>query len=312
MTRLRAALIALCLSAVFAPSASAVVGGKPVPAGQRGYVASILIDQGFLCTGTLVTPTVVVTAGHCGSITGAALATPIGQPGQLVDVSLGSNKLQAGEHPGVKQVIPQDDYLFLNGSANDVALIELAKPSTQTPVKVAGRGEEGLWSPGTLADIAGFGATEEGGDASDVMMEAKVPITTDAYAKNAYPSDWDGATMIGAGYPQGGTDTCQGDSGGPLLVPAPNGAPRLVGDTSFGDGCAQPGKPGIYGRLGDTKLREWIRSKFPDAVAPDASTTSSSTPATTTTKARKKSRTRKSKKSRRAARRAAARHAASR
>src|SRR5947208_1270772 len=83
------------------------------------------------------------------------------------------------------------------------------------------------------------------------MQFAQVPITTDAYCANAYPNGFtpadggfDAGTMICAGYPQGGTDTCQGDSGGPLLVTVPGGALRLVGATSFGHGCAQPGKPG--------------------------------------------------------------------
>jgi hypothetical protein len=66
------------------------------------------------------------------------------------------------------------------------------------------------------------------------------------------------------------------------MVPAPAGGLRLVGDTSYGEGCARPGKPGIYGRLGDTVLREWIRSVAPNAVAGDATTTS------TTTKSRKR------------------------
>ena len=67
--------------------------------------------------------------------------------------------------------------------------------------------------------------------------------------------------MVCAGYPQGGTDTCQGDSGGPLFGHDAAGALRVVGATSFGDGCAQPGKPGVYARVGDAALREWIRSR---------------------------------------------------
>lgn len=278
MTRLRAVLIALCLSAVFAPSANAVVGGHA--SGPRPYVAYITIDKAFACTGTLVAPTTIVTAGHCSSITGVAAPTPIGQPGQLIDVTLGSNKIDdpAGEHPAVSQVIVQDDYVFTNGSSNDVALLKLATPSAQTPVKIAGRGEESSWTPGTLATIAGFGVTTEGGDQPDVLQEAQVPITTDAYATQAYGTSFDPTTMIAAGYPQGGVDTCQGDSGGPLLVTAPGGL-RLVGDTSFGDGCAQPGKPGVYGRVAGDKLREWIRSKDSAAVAPDAAAAASSSKA---------------------------------
>ncbi|HEX6945615.1 MAG TPA: serine protease, partial [Casimicrobiaceae bacterium] len=275
MNRIRATLIAmLALAAAPASSAQAIVGGHDVPDGQRPYVAYITIDGLFACTGTLVAPTWVVTAGHCSSITGAVAPTPIGQPGQLITVSVGSNKPDQGDHPAVKQVLVAPDYLFLNGNSNDVGLIELATPATQPTVKIAGKGEEGLWTPGTLATIAGFGVTEEGGNAPDVMQEAQVPITTDAYAQAAYPNDFDPATDIAAGYPQGGVDTCQGDSGGPLLVPGPNGSERLVGDTSRGDGCAQPGKPGVYGRVAGAKLREWIRSVAPEAIAPDATAAS--------------------------------------
>jgi trypsin len=198
------------------------------------------------------------------------------------------NSIRAHEGEGrlapVSRVIVQPNYVFTNDPSYDVAILELASPVSLPTVKVAGRGEESLWAPGTMATVAGFGVTEEGGDQPDVLQEAQVPITTDAYAADAYPDSFENRTQIGAGFPEGGVDTCQGDSGGPLMVPAPGGAFRLVGDTSYGEGCARPGKPGIYGRLGDTTLREWIRSVAPDAVAPDATTTS-------TTRKRKSSRT---------------------
>jgi secreted trypsin-like serine protease len=271
--------LALVLSAaVLTPSAQAVVGGNDASEGEYPYVAYVTIDKAFACTGTLVAPTWVVTAGHCSSITGAALATPVGQPGQLIDVSLNSIKAHEGEgqQVGVKRAVVQPNYIFTNGSGYDVALLELDEAVDLPTVKVAGRGEESLWKPGTMATIAGFGVTESGGDAPDVLQEAQVPIVSDDYAADAYDS-FENVTQIGAGFDEGGVDTCQGDSGGPLLVPGPNGEFRLAGDTSYGDGCAEPEKPGIYGRLGDTTLREWIRSVAPDAVAPDAGTSSAST-----------------------------------
>ncbi|HEY3019998.1 MAG TPA: serine protease [Solirubrobacteraceae bacterium] len=292
MTRFRLLLLALALCMIPAQSADAVVGGDDVPAGKYPYVAYITIDSAFACTGTLVTPTIVVTAGHCSSITPGAASVPIGQPGQLIDVSVGSNKPGQGQHPGVARTIVNSDYNILNGDSYDVSLLELAKSVSLPTVKVAGKGEEPLWKPGTMATIAGFGVTKEDGDAPAVMQEAQVPITTDAYAAGAYGDSFDPKTMLAAGFPQGGVDTCQGDSGGPLLVPAPDGSLRLAGDTSWGDGCAQPGKPGVYGRLGDTTLREWIRANAPGAVAPDAAATATATTRKKTTR-KKTTRTRK-------------------
>jgi hypothetical protein len=51
----------------------------------------------------------------------------------------------------------------------------------------------------------------------------------------------------------GGKDSCQGDSGGPLVVPK-GGKFRLVGDTSFGNQCALPNFPGIYGRVAEDPM----------------------------------------------------------
>jgi secreted trypsin-like serine protease len=79
--------------------------------------------------------------------------------------------------------------------------------------------------------------------------------------------------MVCAGYPEGGVDTCQGDSGGPMFGDA-SGVLRVVGVTSWGNGCAQPGQPGVYARVADTKLRTWVESVAPDGVADDSSTTS--------------------------------------
>ena len=72
--------------------------------------------------------------------------------------------------------------------------------------------------------------------------------------------------MLCAGYPQGGTDTCQGDSGGPLLAKALDGSLRLVGATSFGDGCAQPGKPGVYARVAEGPIRAFVAAVRPRGV----------------------------------------------
>jgi trypsin len=267
----------LCALALQAAPANAVVGGQPAAPGTFPYVANILIGGAFGCTGTLISPQWVITAGHCGSVTGAAgVPTPVAWPAPFYTVQLGSvySDGTGAESHSVTQVVVDSDYIVTNGIGNDVTLLKLDKPSAIGTMKIADTADKPSWAPGVLAAIAGFGLTSENGDAPAQMQFAQVPITTDAYCANAYPNGltpndggFDAKTMICAGYPQGGTDTCQGDSGGPLLVTVPGGALRLVGATSFGDGCAQPGKPGVYAKVAEGPIRTFIQSFVPDAFA---------------------------------------------
>jgi secreted trypsin-like serine protease len=256
-----AAVVAACL-AVATPS-SAVVGGRDAAPGAYPAVAEIRFGSSFLCTGTLIAPRWVLTAGHCSSITGVAVASPAAWPPQLIDVRIGSVTPGAGERVPVRRVVINPNYLANMGY--DIALLELSTASTKTPTRVVGAAGTALWAPGTMETIVGFGATEEGGDVADTLQEAQVPVTTDAYCSGAY-DDFDASTMLCAGFPEGGVDTCQGDSGGPLFGRDAAGVLKVVGATSFGEGCARPGKPGVYARVGDTVLREWIRSQAPDGV----------------------------------------------
>ncbi len=307
MRSLRTSLATLALALGVAAPAHAIVGGNDASPGEYPYVAPITIDRLAQCTGTLVTPTHVVTAAHCANLNavGGVVNVPIGQPGQLVELTIGAHKTPTfyvdagyngetdGEEHVAKTVSVSPGYLGIGSVSHDVAIIELSRPSAKTPVKIASAAERSLWAPGTLATIAGFGRTEFEGEQPDVLQEARVPIVEDSVAAKAYEYFVDGVdplfggfenkTQLGAGYPEGGTDTCQGDSGGPLLVPASSGM-RLVGDTSYGYECARKGYPGIYGRIADTTLASWIAT-----VAPGAFSTGSSTTTTggTKTKGRK-------------------------
>jgi trypsin len=267
MTLLRRLLVAAataCTSlALTAAPSLAIVGGHDAAPGAYPSIAEITFGSSFLCTGTLIAPDYVLTAGHCGSITGAAIGTPAGWPAPLIDVRIGANRSGQGEKVPVSRVIVEPDYLATPG--HDITLLQLASDSTKAPTKVAGANEGSLWAAGTMETIAGWGTTSEGGDTPDTLQEAQVPITSDAMCAAAY-SDFDPATMVCAGYPQGGTDTCQGDSGGPLFGRTAAGDLKVVGATSFGEGCARAGKPGVYARVADTPLREWIRAQAPAGV----------------------------------------------
>jgi trypsin len=280
------------LATVGAAPSSAVVGGSDAAPGEFPSVAEITFGA-FACTGTLIDSTHVLSAGHCGSATGVVFASPVGWPTPLIDVRIGSNKTGEGEQVPVSQVTISPEYLGLT-SRNDLSILTLSEPSAHAPTQVAAGSERSIWNPGVLATIAGWGVTEEDGDLPDTLQKAQVPITTDAYCESRYSDDdgwdFDPETMVCAGYPQGGVDTCQGDSGGPLFATASGGARRVVGVTSWGNGCAQEGFPGVYARVADTKLRTWVESVAPNGVA-DGSTSS-----TTTTKQRKARRAKKPRK----------------
>jgi len=279
------------LGAAAAPS-SAVVGGTNASPGEYPAVAEITFGP-FLCTGTLVTPDWVLSAGHCGSITGAAVASPASWPPQLINVRIGGVTQSDGEQRSVSQVVVHPDYLATSGY--DISLLKLTQSSTMAPTQVAGAAERSIWTAGTLETIVGWGVTEEDGDQPDNLQEARVPITTDQHCAGAY-SDFDAKTMVCAGFPQGGVDTCQGDSGGPMFGKNSAGALRVVGTTSFGEGCARPGRPGVYARVADDTLRPWI-----------AQTTGSGVSLATTARASRRAKVRRAKR-RAAERRWARRH----
>ena len=60
-----------------------------------------------------------------------------------------------------------------------------------------------------------------------------------------------------AGSLEGGLDACQGDSGGPMLKER-GGAVEVVGVVSWGIGCGQPGKLGVYTNV--SYYYDWINN----------------------------------------------------
>uniref|UniRef100_A0A4X2M648 trypsin n=1 Tax=Vombatus ursinus TaxID=29139 RepID=A0A4X2M648_VOMUR len=88
-------------------------------------------------------------------------------------------------------------------------------------------------------------------DYPDLLQCLNVPILSDAQCKSSYPGLIT-ENMVCAGFLEGGKDSCQGDSGGPVVC---NG--ELQGIVSWGDGCAQKDKPGVYTKV--CKYLDWIK-----------------------------------------------------
>jgi len=89
------------------------------------------------------------------------------------------------------------------------------------------------------------GATREGGASSARLLKVSVPVVSRTQCRSVYGSQVTDR-MFCAGVDAGGKDSCQGDSGGPIV----DGSSTLIGLVSWGDGCARPGVPGVYARVG--------------------------------------------------------------
>ena len=156
-----ATLGAVGVAAVLAPSAGAIVGGTTqLSAAQSAPVAFIEIHTPtgtYSCSGTLISPTVVMTAAHCvyeessrGNLLGIARPSD-------VSVRIGSTNVldpALGTAAGVVAVLPQPHYRWDGGRHyHDVALLALDRPMPETPATLA----EQAPTAGEPLLIAGYG-----------------------------------------------------------------------------------------------------------------------------------------------------------
>lgn len=232
-----AAAATALLSAPTAEAASSrIVGGTTTTTTAYPFMMQITdASQDQFCGGTLVSATKVVTAAHCmaGETTGS------------VRVVGGRTYLNGtnGTVARVSDIWVHPDYTDVT-EGNDVAVLTLSTSMPYTPASYVDSSDTGVYAAGTTARIIGWGTTSSGGSSSNQLRTATVPTVSNSSCASSYGSDFISSDMVCAGYTSGGVDTCQGDSGGPLIIGG-----VLAGITSWGEGCAQAGYPGIYTRL---------------------------------------------------------------
>ncbi|MFI0778688.1 S1 family peptidase [Streptomyces sp. NPDC021212] len=205
-----------------------VVGGTRAAQGEFPFMVRLSMG----CGGALYTQDIVLTAAHC--VSGSGANTSITATAGVVD-------LQSSSATKVKstRVLQAPGY---NGTGKDWALIKLATPINQPTLKIA---ETTAYNKGDFT-VAGWGAATEGGGQQRYLLKATVPFVDDATCKSAYSELVAGEEICAGKMANGGVDTCQGDSGGPMFRKDDAGAWIQVGIVSWGEGCARPGKPGVY------------------------------------------------------------------
>lgn len=250
------ALIAPASQAAPAEVGARIIGGNDATAGSWPSFARLSIYKPttgltYLCGGTLITPTIVLTAAHCAAHAQAA--------GSVVFIGGGST---TGSPPSIawasSTIHPNYDDASLQ---YDVALITLASAATATPMPLIAPVQDRLLAVPATLEVAGYGRTTPSGSTSTTLKELTIPFVADTTCQSAYTtsgnSSYDTATMICAGATAPDRDSCNGDSGGPLTLSIA-GTRTLVGDVSWGplSGCATAGLPSVYGRI--SAFRPWI------------------------------------------------------
>src|SRR5262245_17645179 len=222
-----------------------VVGGRNAPSGKWPDVVALMFDDVAECTGTLVAPSVVLTADHCRKSFGT------------VEAIVGTSNLdgQEGERIAVKRQVGYPD----GQNSYDVALFILDHPSTRPPRPLATGWTRFEILDGAAVAIVGFGAIDPDGAQYISQLQEAESVITDADCSN------DGVGCHTSIRPDGelgaggdGIDSCKGDSGGPLYLLASYGT-FLVGVTSRGyENVTTPvcSQGGIYTR--PDRLVEWI------------------------------------------------------
>ncbi|WP_328353887.1 serine protease [Streptomyces sp. NBC_00457] len=221
-------------TAVAAPQP--IVGGTTTTTTAYPFTMQITdASEDQFCGGTLVSATKVVTAAHCMA----------GESADDVRVVGGRTYLNGtnGTVSEVTDIWVSPDYTDAT-NGDDVAVLTLATSMPYTTAPYVSADDTDVYATGATARILGWGTTSAGGSSSNQLRTATVPLVSDSSCGSSYGSDFVQSDMVCAGHEAGGVDTCQGDSGGPLLIGG-----VLAGITSWGEGCAAAGFPGVYTRL---------------------------------------------------------------
>jgi secreted trypsin-like serine protease len=223
-----------------------IIGGAKVAGKEFPDCVAVGNDREWGCTGTLIAPKVVLSAGHCAKVaTRVFFGNNVGKKGTIINVE------RAVQHPK-----------YHKGKNNDLLLLLLEKASTVKPRRVA---KPGSIDAATDGRAVGFGNVDATGMFGyGTKRQVDLPIASPGCRGrfsgetdvSAYGCDRD-LEMV-AGKPLLARDSCSGDSGGPFYIGNASGGWTLAGATSRStkSSVSACGDGGIYVRV--DQYREWI------------------------------------------------------
>jgi secreted trypsin-like serine protease len=225
------------------------------------FIEGVQATAGYACTGTVVAPRVVLTAGHCvEDIESSSIVEP-----KLIAVATGvSNltKIAPEQISRVEKVLayPGFDPTELHG---DAGLLILTAPVEAPPIALATNEDAPLYEPGVKLTVAGWGIDDrKTGHAPNQLQAATVPIEEAKRCKEGtrrfYPFYDSSRQVCALDVPSFKITTCHGDSGGPAIAIRPDGTQVELGVTSLGDGSCNPSSPAVFTKV--DQISSWVQS----------------------------------------------------
>jgi secreted trypsin-like serine protease len=257
----------------------AIIGGTTARTGTFASVAEIIDIKGRRigqCTGTVVAPSLVLTAGHCAENirTGA------------VNAASGYRVLTegAGGAPAERQLSTASGVLVYEGflrkvDAGDAALLVLSTPTTAPAVRLASSDADALRA-GSSATITGWGDTFFAQRLpTESLHWADTVVQGDHWCTHNAPPFYASEELCTIDPPSYATGVCFGDSGGPLLAPSGEGEePVEIGIAVHVYGRCSTRRPSVFTRV--DRIAAWVDTWIAAYRPPPPAPTTTPPPAT--------------------------------
>ena len=279
------ALATAVTTVAFTGSAGAVQGGTRDDANTYSYVAmSVYYDADgvplWRCSGTMISPTVYVTAGHCTGLDEGATPThaelwftPILTAADVGDYPFdGSSCTGHTGYPCTGDVggtpVPHPGWTgeLTTPNTHDMGVVHLdaAAPVTTFAQLAPARYLDGLAAGARGHEnvnftVVGYGVQFERPNLEIAKGQRYIGTVQLQDLRSNLAGGYEVRMTDAPGAGTGGSGTCFGDSGGPVFHTAANGTQYLVGDISWGTKYCK-GTSAAY-RLDSDSARSFLASQ---------------------------------------------------